>query len=614
VNSSRVLKSINDIQFYGLSDIDVRQNWADSTIAGAEKLLQHHYSYLALGEIDLGDEINWNREYKKGINTPLLFGPWMDYRDSDSYGDFKYFWEISRLQHLVTLAKAYYLTGKEDYAKEVIKQIKGFIEQSPYLLGVNWIMPMEAAIRLVSISWITAFLKEYLKKHGEVCELIEQLVKSHVNYIVKNYSAYSSANNHLVAEATGVFITSICFNRLEKMTTYCQKAHDILCREILHQHHADGVNKEQTVHYQIFALFFFLLAALLGKANNVDFPSQYWQMLEKSAEFLAAIADNNCVMPNIGNSDDGKAVVLSETDCNPVRSILATSAVLFERSDFKKMAETFDETSFWLLGNKGKDKFGTINDGSVVSAKRFDRGGYYVLSSPNKTKAKVIFDCGPLGLGSISAHGHADSLSFLLSAYDRSYFIDPGTYIYIADNPYRDYFRSTQAHNTLVIDGKNQSEIGGAFLWTHKANSFVDDWVSNEHYDKVTGWHDGYHRLQDPVTHRRGIELDKEKEIIAIDDYLGMKTTHKIEQYFHLDPKCHVEKINSNTWRIANGGKKIELIVDNKLNCRVYIGSKDPICGWFSNAYDQKWPTNSFVCYGTFCGNQHFTTRIRLAL
>jgi hypothetical protein len=608
---------IDDVKFYGLSGAkkeDIQENWLNGTISEAEKLLRHSYDYFALGPIDLGDEINWNRECKSGVNTPLLFGPWMDYRDYRSYGDFKYFWELPRLQHLVTLSKAYYLTGKEAYAEEAVRQIRGFVEQSPYLLGVNWIMPMEAAIRLVSISWVTAFLRQRFAKDAETCGLIEQIVKSHVNYVVKNYGDCSSANNHLVAEAAGVFIAGVCFSQFERMGTHRQEAYSILCREVIRQHYADGVNKEQAIHYQIFTFNFFLLAGLLGKANNIEFPRQYWQTLENSANFITAVADGDCSIPNIGDSDDGKAVLLSETDYNPIRSALATSAVLFKRRDFKAKAKVFDEMSFWLLGNEGKNEFDALNAEPALAASKFDQGGYYILSGNNGSRPKVVVDCGPLGFESIAAHGHADSLSFVLSAYDRPYFVDPGSYTYIADNPYRDYFRSTQAHNTIVIDGQNQSEIQGPFLWGQKAHSSVIGWVNNEHCDEVVAQHNGYHRLGDPVSCRRAVKLDKRREMITIDDYLEMKTAHKVEQYFHLAPECHLENIDTNTWQITNAGKKVQLIVDSRFNCEVYAGSEDPIYGWFSDAYDRKTPINTLVCRGAFTGSQHFTTTIRLAV
>jgi hypothetical protein len=611
-----MLETIDNIRFYGLSDIrpeDIPQNWVKGTIVAAEKLLEHRYNYLALGEIELGEEINWNHEYKRSIKTPLLFGPWMNYRDNESYGDFKYFWELPRLQHLTTLTKAYYLTGEEKYAKEVVNQIKGFIEQSPYLLGVNWIMPMESSIRLISVSWVTAFLKEYLMRDKYACSLIESIVRSHVDYVAKNFSAYSSANNHLIAEAAGVFIASICFSELEKMNTYRNKAYAVLCKEIINQHHPDGVNKEQAVHYQVFALTFFLLAATLARANNIEFPDEYWRMLESSANFLASIADKDCSIPSIGDSDDGKAVLLSETDCNSIRSILATSAVLFNRSDFKAKARYFDEASFWLLGNKGKAQFDSLNAKPASVTNKFDKGGYYILTTAGNPKVKLVFDCGPLGFKSIAAHGHADSLGFTLNAYGQPYFVDCGTYTYVAENPYRNFFRSTASHNTIVIDSQNQSEAAGPFIWTRKANSLTEEWLSNEHFDRVIGRHDGYHRLQDPTTHRRTISLDKEQEIITIHDDLEMKTSHTIEQYFHLHPQCHAEKINDNIWRIINRGGKIELVTDNKLSSAVYVGSENPICGWFSGAYDRKVPTHTIVCSGTFRGNQHFTTKIKLS-
>jgi hypothetical protein len=103
MDSPRALEAIGEVKFYGLAGRrpeDVAPGWVDGTIAAAKKLLQHKYEYLGLGEIDLGKRINWNREYKRGIDTPLLFGPWMDYRDTESYGDFKYFWELPHVHFL----------------------------------------------------------------------------------------------------------------------------------------------------------------------------------------------------------------------------------------------------------------------------------------------------------------------------------------------------------------------------------------------------------------------------------------------------------------------------------------------------------------------------------
>ena len=106
-------------------------------------------------------------------------------------------------------------------------------------------------------------------------------------------------------------------------------------------------------------------------------------------------------MPEIGDSDDGRAVLLSETDSNPVRSILATSSVLFNRADFKAKAGYFDETSFWLLGRDGQKKFDDIKNRSAAADQpaKFEHGGYYVFTAGTQQRSKSFLTAGLLVLG-----------------------------------------------------------------------------------------------------------------------------------------------------------------------------------------------------------------------
>jgi hypothetical protein len=615
-HTTRIVGLIKQIDFYGLGEIgynDIPDEWRAGIISAADKLLEHRYKCFALEDKYLGREICFNRELKRDIDMPLKFASWMDYRDTDLYGHFKYFWELGRFQHLVTLAKAYYLTGHEKYASEVAGQIKAFVRQCPYLLGVHWIIPMEAALRLISIVWIVSFMKNYLRYDVETCNLIEEIVTSHVDYIAENFSAYSSANNHLIGELTGVFVAGLCFKGLDRMSGYKQKAYDMLCREITLQFHADGVNREQTTHYHVSCYNCFLLAGLLGRKNDIEFPKEYWHTLEKAAEFICSLSNSNGSIFNIGDSDDGKTMVLSETEPNQVQSLLATAAALFTRGDFKTKTCYFDETSLWLLGKTGKAAFDALDaDGETVGSERFQEGGYYILRGDGPPNPKVIFDCGPLGMGSIAAHGHADSLSFLLYAHEREFFIDPGTYTFEAESPYRHYLRSTAAHNTITIDGKDQSEMRGPFLWGHKACSFVNEWVDTKEYVRVTAWHDGFKRLDDPVIHRRTIKLDKKRNVVSIDDSIEAKSEHKICQYFHLAPECEIVARGKNNWNITNRGKTIALVVDDILDCELFRGSEAPIYGWVSKSYDTKVPTNTLVCRVSTKGKQCLSTTIVL--
>ena len=116
---------IGAVEFFGLSDIrpgQVPAAWLDDTVAAAERLMNHEWHCLGLDEITWDGQVNWNYEYKRQMELPLTFACWMNYRDAATHGDFKYYWELPRLQHLIILAKAYFLTGRQQYAQEVSRQ------------------------------------------------------------------------------------------------------------------------------------------------------------------------------------------------------------------------------------------------------------------------------------------------------------------------------------------------------------------------------------------------------------------------------------------------------------------------------------------------------------
>ena len=98
------------------------------------------------------------------------------------------------------------------------------------------------------------------------------------------------------------------------------------------------------------------------------------------------------------------------------------------------------------------------------------QGGYIVMGGEG---CHLVFDAGPLGYLGIAAHGHADALSFCLAIDDAWWLVDPGTYAYHSAPEWRSYFRGTSAHNTIRVNGNDQSQMGGAFMWLRKAHATV---------------------------------------------------------------------------------------------------------------------------------------------
>lgn len=142
----------------------------------------------------------------------------------------------------------------------------------------------------------------------------------------------------------------------------------------------------------------------------------------------------------------------------------------------------------------------------------------------------VIFDAAPLGPDYQPGHGHADALSFELSCHDRRVLVNSGTSTY-DEGPVRTFERGTAAHNTIRIDGADQSEMWGAFRVARRARTFD---LRTDNRSFVEAAHDGYHRLRPKVTHRRRIELTGDGLIVS--DLLEGHGQHKIELFFHIAP------------------------------------------------------------------------------
>ena len=579
--------------------------WNEST---AIAFLRHRFSFFRLEQADFGPTVRWNYDYANGVTPPLGFGPEMDYRNTELCGDIKYVWEHNRHHHLVEMAKAYYLTGKQEYADEIKVQIESWIDECPFLKGVQWSSSLESAVRVINWCFVYHFLSAegsgYCERHPEFLRRWMTSVHQHLTFIAGNFSRHSSANNHLIGEACGLFAGSLCFT-FRDSERWIGVSAVILEEEIKRQVWPDGVDKEQAISYQSFVFDFFLVAGLLGRRNGRDFSGRYWERLERMAEFVSSLIDPSGNVPQIGDEDDGFVVVLShERGFKLFRSLLASAAVLFQRGDFARGAVRFDEKSFWLLGFQDFQKLLDKDQGRepVLS---FGDGGYYIVRGSGST---MIFDCGPLGYLSLAAHGHADALAILLAYCERWILCDPGTYAYHTQREWRDYFRGTSAHNTVRVDGVNQSVIGGNFMWLRKATSRM----IRRDARSVAGWHDGYERLPSPVRHEREVTFEEGDRTFTVIDRIRGEGTHAVELFFHLPPECSLKE-EGEGFSLRNGPATVLLRADEQLRDRTVLrGSLSPLGGWYSAGYDRKVPTTTLRLAMTAEGETELITTLLL--
>ncbi len=587
----------------------------------ADRTMQGQFDIFALEAAELGFPPDWNTDPKTGTHAPLAFGKLLDYRNEHIVGDIKYLWEPNRHLELVTLAQAWHLTGDLRYACACRTLLDSWFEQCPYPRGPNWSSSLEHAVRLANWS----FAWHLLGGHHSI--LFEenagrdfksrwlQSIYQHCYFIRGHLSRYSSANNHLFGELTGLFIGALTWPLWERSTHWRDEAQRELEIEALKQIYEDGVDREQATWYHHSVADMMLLAGLVGRANSCDFSSAYWARFESMLEFIASIMDVNGNVPCFGDSDDGVMVRWSPSrNFHVYRSLLATGAVLFSRADFKAKAGRFDDKSRWLLGDSAAQRFVSLSCESVLLPvhRSFTRGGYYILGDGFETpeEIRIVAHAGPLGYLSIAAHGHADALSFTLSVGGNEILIDPGTFAYHTQNRWREYFRGTSAHNTLRVDGADQSVSGGNFLWTKHAQTSVLAFDANSGMEHLSAAHDGYHRLSDPVGTQRELSYDRRVRTLYVSDSLVCRRRHRLEMYWHFSEKCAVH-LRSDQAIVHNANAVVTLRWPSGLSARIIRGSESsPIGGWISHGYDRRVPCNTLVVAGSITGNWRGLTTI----
>ena len=634
----RVARRVRTVsQHFGAPEVPLRDAFAsdlrflppfvslapDTLIAAADRLLEGHYSFFDLDYCDLGDPPQWNRDPLTQHVAELRRAGTIDYRDERVVGNIKYLWEANRHLHLVTLAQAHALTGDSRYALAVRSQVDSWIEQCPVGRGPNWISALELGIRLInwSIAWQLlggSRSRLFADEEGEAFrERWLKAIFEQARMIIGNLSRFSSANNHLIGEAAGVYVAATTWPMWPQLRDWGERCHEILEAECHRQNAPDGGNREQAFGYQTFVLDFLLIAGLAARARGEDFSPVYWRRLEVMIDFLASMTGAAGSLPMIGDADDAMVMRLSvDPGFSAHESLIATGALLFDRPDLAAKAGAIDGKTVTLLGIGATRELARLRERGRAGFKprqQFGESGYYLLGAAFETpdEVRLLADAGPLGYLSLAAHGHADALSFVLSIGDREILIDPGTYAYHTHPEWRRYFRSTRAHNTVFIDGEDQSVQAGNFMWSRHANARCIEFEAGPGRQRFIGEHDGYTRLADPVMHRRQIDLDPEKQLIEVSDTLRCTGSHLATRAWHFAENCQVEQYGAGI-RVTAGFARVHLEPMEPVDrVEIHHGGGPMEGGWVSRTLGRKERTTSVLWHSSISGVTVLQARIR---
>lgn len=546
-------------------------------------------------------DIDWARDHRNGVSAPMRFYGALDYRDAAQVGDIKVTWELNRHQFIVPWAREHAATGDPECARAIASLVTDWIRANPRHVGVNWASSLELALRI--LSWGIAFdLAGADPALRGVRPRVAASVREQARFIRSTLSLHSSANNHLIGELVGLLAAAVLFPELPEAARWRDFAFRALVREAGRQVHPDGVNREQAVYYHHYVAEYLCVAvALMRRAGRADaVPPALLERVFRMVVFVHAMTDDAGSPFDIGDTDDGVVAGLNEPhrDAGVYESLLWTGAAMFGTTAFADHAAAIarnagraprpdPKTAYWWGGldapllprqaPPGPDHF-------------FPDGGYFTDTADGWT---MLLKGGPFGYPSIAAHAHCDQLSFQLRRGDTEVLADAGTYCYHTLDAWRRAFRGTAAHNTVCVDGADQAEYAGAFLWATHADARMRAELRDGRF-VVTASHDGYRRLPDPVTHTRTVE-PREGPAWIITDELTAARTHEYALHWNTAPEVEVSPAADApaAWRLRlPDGTTLLLTIACSAGLRASLarGDGDARAGWWSRAYLEKRP------------------------
>ncbi len=504
---------------------------------------EHCWRVLGYGEKSFGLEIDWHRDPLSGQPWPLDYHCDVQLARGDG-SDARVLWEVNRLAHLITLARAYAVTKDERLTDEIFAQLTSWRAQNPRGRGANWACAMEVALRAMNLLAVFELIRRSPALDEARLLMFLQLFEQHGEHIRRHLEfSYVATSNHYLSDVTGLLWLGLMLPELSGATEWRAFGLREVLSEMDKQVLPDGADFEASTGYHRLALELFFYSFLLCRANRIEIGDTSWRKLRAMLDYVCAYLRPDGRAPLIGDTDSGQVLPLTERSADDHAYVLALGAVVFKEPRFKLAdAEALPEELLWLLGAEGVRAFEELRltDESARSQAFADAGTYLMRDND----LYLLFNASGNGLNGRGSHGHNDALSIEVSACKRPFIVDPGTFVYSADLHERHLFRSTAYHSTVEVDEteQNTTDERVPFVIGNEAQPRVIRWESTSERDYIIAEHHGYARLEHAVVHRRAVEFDKRRRLWIIEDSFSLTAggQHTCRFRFHFAPGLEI--------------------------------------------------------------------------
>ena len=490
-------------------------------------------------------------------------------------------------------------SGQHEFAWHTFEELAdSWIDSNSCGNGDGW-HPYTISLRLVN--WIHALYEwqDRTNSNHDFRSKIMDSIADQAGYLFNDLEM-DVRGNHLIKNLKAIVFVSVAF-QFAKSEQFLKRALTLLKIETAEQILPDGGHFERNPGYHLTVLKDYLDIGLLLQRNG----KRKYDWLDCAISRMASWAIKI-------QTPDGKLPTLKDTTWSShepsVEEILAVATTYLNEPTLNKSLEsgTYSILLYGVDSENSSEELQVMQLPANYVA--LEDSGFFIFKGENGQDFLVV-DAGKPCPDYLPAHAHADMFSFELYVGGERVFVDSGVYEYTAGE-WRDYFRSTRAHNSVEIDGKNQSEVWDSFRVARRCAPVGTKWQFDERVQWIQSQHDGYKRLPEKIIHRRSVIVFTEGIWIFVDELFG-KGKVSAKSYLHLYPDFTYTRKKPNQWSVS--GTKTPIWITTFQGAKIWIDKgveKPAIQGWYSESFNQK-VANEVL---TLCVSNHVPIRFWYAI
>ena len=465
--------------------------------------------------------------------------------------------------YAIPCARAYVELGDESALATLERLIPGWIAQAKMGVSDGW-DAYPVSLRIVN--WIYAYaLVAGRGGDGRFLAKWSASIYRQLDFLSRQIE-YQLLANHVIKNAKALVIGGLMFAH----PVWLSQGKKLLWRELEEQVLADGGHCERAPMYHALALADFLECLMLLKAlDHIDEKrSQNMAIkLARMAEFLAAMSYPDGTIALFNDS--------ANTEESRPKPLLASVAVAQDHVGANSVL-TFAETGYFLWADKNGSE-------------------------------RIVVDAGPPSVDYNAAHAHCDLLSYELWLGGRPFVVDSGVHGYEGDR-FREYARSTRAHNTVLFDGREQSEVWGTFRMARRAEVVSAEAVGDGDAWRFRGSYSPYFNRR--LVHERRIERTPEGEWVVIDCARG-GVARVAESFIHLHPDVRARKLDVLKIECESSSARVIIEPFGAESVEVITGADEPAQGWYFPDFGIARPSSTICMRSQVKEGEEFGYRIR---